>query len=125
MTDDVTVFFPGPPFPAARAQGRVAAQNAFAQLFAQLRQRGTRTVSLQPVGLAVQLYGDTAIATFHLMGQQEVGRRTLVLRRVGARWLVAHMHASVAPMQQRPAAARAPARAPATPARPPTAPPRR
>jgi len=124
MTDDVTVFFPGPPFPAARAQGRAAVQNAFAQLFGQLRQRGTRNVSLQPAGLAVQLYGDTAIATFHLMGQQEVGRRTLVLRRVGARWLVAHMHASIAPMQQRPAAAPAPA-TPPRPAPTPAPPPRR
>lgn len=123
MADDVTVFFPGPPFQAARAQGRAPVQNAFAQLFAQLRQRGTRTVNLQPAGLQVQLYGDTAIATFHLLGQQEVGRRTLVLRRIAGRWLVAHMHASVAPILQRPAAAPAtPARPPATPARPPATP---
>jgi len=121
FADDITSFFPGPPFPAARIQGRANVQNAFAQLFAQLRQRGTRNASLAPRGLAVQLYGDTAIATFHLMGQQEVGRRSLVLRRVGARWLVVHMHASIAPMQQRPAATPAPApvRPSATPAPPP------
>ena len=115
FADDITVFFPGPPFPAARAQGRTAVQGAFAQLFAQLRQRGTRGASLAPRGLEVQLYGDTAIATFHLVGQQEVGRRTLVLRRAGTRWLVVHMHGSIAPIQQRPAAA-APARPPAAPA---------
>jgi len=120
LSGDVTVFFPGPPFQAARGQGRDAVQAAFARLFAQLRQRGTRNASLQPAGLAVQLYGDTAIATFHLLGQQEVGRRTLVLRREGGRWLIAHMHASVAPMQTRPAAA--PARPPAAPT---PAPPRR
>lgn len=119
LADDVTVFFPGPPFPAARAQGRAAVQGAFTQLFNALRQRGTRSASLQPAGLAVQLYGDTAIATFHLLGQQEVGRRTLVLRRIGGRWLIVHMHGSVAPMQQRPAATPAPAR-PAAPATRPT-----
>ncbi len=120
FADDVTCFFPGLPFPAARIQGRANVQNAFGQLFAALRQRGTRAASLSPVGLEVQLYGDTAIASFHLMGQREVGRRTLVLRRLGVRWLIVHLHASVAPMQQRPAATATPA--PATPA---PAPPRR
>jgi uncharacterized protein (TIGR02246 family) len=113
FADDATAFFPGPPFPAARLQSRATIQSAFGQLFEALRQRGTRSASLAPVGLNVQLYGDTAIATFHLMGQQEVGRRTLVLRRVGGRWLIAHMHASIAPMQQRPAATSA---RPSTPA---------
>jgi len=122
FAEDITTFFPGPPFPAARIQGRAAVQGAFAQLFAQLRQRGTRGASLSPRGLDVQLYGDTAIATFHLVGQQEVGRRTLVMRRAGGRWLVAHMHASIAPIQQRPATA-APARPRPTPPTP--APPRR
>ncbi len=118
FAEDVTGFFPGLPFPAARVEGRANLQGAFAQLFAQLRQRGTRSASLQPRATGVQLYGDVAVASFHLVGQQEIGRRTLVLRRVGARWLIVHMHASVAPMQPRPAAtpAPAPARPPATPA---------
>lgn len=124
MAEDVTVFFPGPPFPAARIQGRATVQSAFGQLFGALRQRGTRAASLSPNGLAVQLYGDTAIATFHLLGGQEVGRRTLVLRRLGVRWLVVHMHGSVAPMQQRPAPASS-APAPARPAPAPAPPPRR
>ena len=123
LADDVTSFFPGPPFPAARIQGRASVQSAFAQLFAALRQRGTRSASLSPVGLEVQLYGDLAVASFHLVGQQEVGRRTLVLRRTGGRWLIAHLHASVAPRQQRPAARPAPA--PARPPAPTPAPPRR
>lgn len=121
FTGDVTAFFPGPPFPAARIQGRANVQGAFAQLFAALRQRGTASASLSPRGLEVQLYGDTAIATFHLMGAQEVGRRTLVLRRAEGRWLIVHVHASVAPIQQRPATP-APAR---TAPPPPPAPPRR
>jgi len=112
FAEDATAFFPGPPFPAARLQGRATIQGAFSQLFAALRQRGARSASLAPVGLVVQLYDDVAIATFHLMGQQDVGRRTLVFRRIGGRWLIAHMHASIAPMQQRPAAAPAPATPP-------------
>jgi uncharacterized protein (TIGR02246 family) len=118
FAEDATVFFPGPPFPAARIQSRATIQSAFGQLFAALRQRGTRAANLAPRGLEVQLYGDTAIATFHLVGQQEVGRRTLVLRRVGGRWLIVHMHASVAPIQPRPTPTPAPPPAPA-PAPPP------
>ena len=117
FADDITAFFPGLPFPAARIEGRANVQSAFAQLFAQLRQRGTRGGNLQPRGQSVQLYGDVAVATFHLVGQQEVGRRTLVLRRAGGRWLIVHMHSSVAPMQQRPATTPAPAPAPAPPPR--------
>lgn len=117
FAEDVTSFFPGLPFPAARIQGRANVQSAFAQLFAALRQRGTSGANLAPAGLAVQLYGDTAIATFHFVGQQEVGRRTLVLGRVDGRWLIVHVHASVAPIQQRPAARPAPAPAPAPPRR--------
>lgn len=121
FAEDITTFFPGLPFPAARIEGRANVQGAFAQLFAQLRQRGTRSANIQPRAQDVQLYGDVAIVTFHLVGQQqEVGRRTLVLRRTGGRWLIVHMHSSVAPMQPRPAAT--PARPPATPspARPPS-----
>jgi ketosteroid isomerase-like protein len=114
FAEDITTFFPGLPFPAARIEGRANVQGAFSQLFVQLRQRGARSVNLQPRAPDVQLYGDVAIATFHLVGQQqEVGRRTLVLRRTGGRWLVVHMHGSVAPMQPRPAATPAPARRPA------------
>lgn len=119
FAEDISVFFPGLPFPAARIEGRANVQGAFAQLFAQLRQRGTRNASLQPRAPGLQLYGDVAIATFHLVGQQEIGRRTLVLRRSGGRWLIVHMHGSVAPMQPRPAATPAPARPPATPTPPP------
>lgn len=112
FAEDITAFFPGLPFPAARAEGRLNVQGAFAQLFTQLRQRGARNASLQPRAQDVQLYGDLAVASFHLLGQQEVGRRTLVLRRIGGRWLIVHMHASLAPMQQRPAATPEPAPAP-------------
>ena len=117
FAEDATIFFPGPPFPAARVQGRAVIQGAFGQLFAALRQRGTRQGNIVARGLDVQLLGDAAVATFHIAGTaQEIGRRTLVLRRTGGRWLIAHMHGSAAPIQARPA--------PAAPTRPaPTPPP--
>lgn len=94
FADDATIFFPGAPFPIVRVEGKAQAIGRFGRFFDMLRARGIRQGNVAPNGLAVQLYGDTAIATFHLAGGQEVGRRTLVFRRIGGRWLIVHMHGS-------------------------------
>ena len=119
FADDATVFFPGAPFPLRRVEGKAQAIANFGRFFELLRARGARQGNVTPRGLTVQLYGDTAVATFHLAGGQDVGRRTLVLRRTGGRWLIVHLHASslreAAPAA--PAAAPAPAPTPPTPGR--------
>jgi ketosteroid isomerase-like protein len=94
FADDATAFFPGAPFPLRRVEGRAQVIANFGRFFELLRGRGIRQGNIIPRGLAVQLYGDTAIATFHLAGGQDIGRRTLVLRRIGGRWLIVHLHAS-------------------------------
>lgn len=108
FADDATLFFPGAPFPAARVDGKAQAAAAFGRFFEALRARGLRQGNVAPRGLQIQLMGDVAIATFHLAGGQEIGRRTLVLRRIGGRWLIVHMHGSAlreaAPAPARPSA---------------------
>ena len=94
FADDATLFFPGTPFPAARVDGKAQVAVAFGHFFEALRARGLRQGNVAPRGLQIQLYGDVAIASFHLAGSQEIGRRTLVLRRTGGRWLIVHMHGS-------------------------------
>ena len=94
FADDATIFFPGPPFPAVRVDGKAQAMAGFGRFFDALRTRGLRQANVAPRGLQIQLMGDAAIATFHLAGGQEIGRRTLVLRRTGGRWLIVHMHGS-------------------------------
>ena len=94
FADDATLFFPGAPFPAARVDGKAQVAAAFGRFFEALRARGLRQGNVAPRGLQIQLYGDVAIASFHLAGGQEIGRRTLVLRRIGGRWLIVHMHGS-------------------------------
>ncbi len=94
FADDATLFFPGAPFPAARVDGNVQVAAAFGRFFEALRARGLRQGNVAPRDLQIQLYGDVAIASFHLAGGQEIGRRTLVLRRTGGRWLIVHMHGS-------------------------------
>jgi ketosteroid isomerase-like protein len=98
--DEATVFMPflGTP---ARLRGKSEIRQAFAALFKNVPPQGvSRTIN--PLEIATQSFGDTAIVTFLLggpprpnsQGQAPGGRRTLVLRRVGERWLIVHLHAS-------------------------------
>jgi ketosteroid isomerase-like protein len=109
FAEDATAFFPGAPFPVARLDGKAQIIANFGRFFEMLRARGLRRGNVAPRDLRIQLLGEAAIATFHLAGGQDVGRRTLVLRRIGGRWLIVHMHGS---------ALRAPAPAPPAPAAP-------
>ena len=96
FADDATVFFPGTPFPAERASGRAAVEAAFAPYFAELRATGDGPPyqRIAPRDLAIQVRGDTAVATFHLARETGVGRRTFVLHRTPAGWQIVHLHAS-------------------------------
>ena len=94
FADDVTMFFPSGPFPRARVVGKVAVTAAFHRVFDMARQRGTTRLSIQPLDLEVQDYGQFAVATFHLRGNGNIGRRSILLRRIAGRWLIVHFHAS-------------------------------
>lgn len=94
FAEDATIFFPGAPFPIRRVEGKAQVIGNFERLFALLRGRGIAQGNVAPRDLRIQLYGETAIVTFHLAGGEDVGRRTLVLARIGGRWLIVHMHAS-------------------------------
>lgn len=43
--------------------------------------------------MTVQTSGDFALVTFQIV-RPSTARRTFVLKRVGGRWLITHMHAS-------------------------------
>jgi ketosteroid isomerase-like protein len=76
-----------------RIEGKQATLLWFGRFFDSLRKRGA-SPGIQPQDLLVQDYGDVAIATFHLGSGESVGRRTVVLRRQGGEWTIAHLHAS-------------------------------
>jgi len=93
--DDATVFYPRA-FPE-RADGREQYEKAFKIIFAQIRDGKTKApfMDLQPKNLKIQMFGDLAIATFHLDDRPGfLNRRTLVLRRGPAGWKIVHLHAS-------------------------------
>lgn len=51
-------------------------------------------LDIRPQDLDIRLYGDVALATFHLGDDRSLGRRTFVLARYGEAWKIVHLHAS-------------------------------
>lgn len=97
---DATVFMPFDSVPR-RLEGAAAIRATFDRLFEQMRKPGTSPpyMKLEPLDVQAQLYGDTAIITFHL-GREPVSepsmfsRRTFVVTRKNGVWRIAHLHAS-------------------------------
>ncbi|MDD5564437.1 MAG: nuclear transport factor 2 family protein [Thermoanaerobaculaceae bacterium] len=92
---DATAFFPLAPL-YTRLENKDQITKVFTVFFESVRKgkTGPRYMNLVPQGQKIQLYGDTAVVTFHFEGPDLIARRTLVLRRVGGKWLIVHMHAS-------------------------------
>jgi ketosteroid isomerase-like protein len=93
--DDATVFYPRA-FPE-RASGRAEFEKTFKIVFEQIRagKMALPYMHIEPRALAIQMFGDTAIATFHLSDRAGfVNRRTLVLHKTTAGWKIVHLHAS-------------------------------
>lgn len=100
FADDVTLFFPSAPFEVRRVDGKEAVLKWFGKFFDAARSRGGK-LNIQPLDLRVQDYGNVAVVTFHLAGgADEIGRRTLVLRKHGSDWRIVHLHASSEPFKK-------------------------
>jgi ketosteroid isomerase-like protein len=96
LADNVSVFFPGPPFPPRLVQGKAEVMGDVGRLFDALHAQGVRANNVAPAHLAFQTFRDLSIATFDIPGRQDVSRRTIVLQRIAGRWLIIHLHASSA-----------------------------
>ena len=94
---DATVFLPDPE-PPMRHDGQAAIRDYFQSVFDEIKAGATSGPPyhrLTPDRLHVQvLDDDAAVVTFHMTGADRVARRTLVLRRLGGAWVIAHLHAS-------------------------------
>jgi ketosteroid isomerase-like protein len=89
FTEDATMFFPMNAQPL-RLNGRAEIAAAFAALFGPNYRGGMPP----PQDLQVQHSGNSAIVTFQTVNPNVTSRRTLVLRRDGGRWRIAHLHGS-------------------------------
>jgi ketosteroid isomerase-like protein len=93
--DNATVFYPRA-YPA-RATGRSEFEKAFKQVFEQIRngRKVAPFMDIQPKDLNLQLFGNLAIATFHLDDRPGfLNRRTIVLNKTPTGWKIVHLHAS-------------------------------
>jgi ketosteroid isomerase-like protein len=95
---EVTAFLPAE-HQRTRLEGRDAIGEAFAAVIARVRATGATSLPLDAEDLVVQEWGDTAIATMHLRAGH-LSRRTFVLRRQASGWLIVHLHASNAPLDE-------------------------
>lgn len=93
FAEDVTLFFPSAPFEMRRVTGKAETLAWFGKFFDAVRKRSGK-LNIQPADLHVQDYGDMAIITFHLGNGEDIGRRTLVLRKKAGAWKIVHLHAS-------------------------------
>jgi ketosteroid isomerase-like protein len=91
---EVTIFFPDGPFPNGRVEGRDAVLAAFHSFFKLAKERGRKVLNIVPLEQRVQLYGDLAVVTFRLDGDDTIGRRSIIFRNIGGDWRIAHFHAS-------------------------------
>lgn len=96
FSPDATVFQPfGEPF---RNEGRGEVAAFFRSFFDRVRaaRDGPPYLDIVPEDLRIDPLGEAAVVTFHLSGETEVGRRTLVFGRDegDGSWRVAHLHAS-------------------------------
>ena len=62
--------------------------------FALARKRGRTALNIAPLDQRVQLYGEVAVVSFGLESDESVGRRSIILRKIGNDWRIAHFHAS-------------------------------
>lgn len=93
--DNATVFYPRA-IPA-RATGRPEFERSFKVVFEQIRNGRTAPpyMDIQPKGMKIQMFGNLAIATFHLDDRPGfLNRRTIVLNKTPVGWKIVHLHAS-------------------------------
>ena len=95
FADDATIFYPRDV--PSRATGRKEVEAQFKKVFEQIRGNRTKPpyTDIQPRNLAIQMFGDVAVATFHLDDRPGVlNRRTIVLHKSAGEWKIVHIHAS-------------------------------
>ena len=101
FADNATVIAPFPDQPRMVA-GKTAFEQAWRPVFERGRARlpGPPYLNIDPKDTEMQPLGsDACLVSFHLeglMGSPRLHRRSIVFEKRGKRWLIVHLHASVA-----------------------------
>ena len=90
-----TIFYPEWQ-PARRVVGKVEIEKTWLELFPEFADSAnTSKMNITPKDIFVQLYGETAIVSFHLGdGKAWLSRRTLAMLKRKNDWKIIHLHAS-------------------------------
>ena len=96
FTEDATIFFPDWE-DAPRKVGSKEIEKTWLEIFPEFKDSAnTFKLDIKPRDMLIQLYGQTAVVTFHLgSGEKYLARRTLVMVKRKKEWKIAHLHASV------------------------------
>lgn len=100
FADEATAFFPVR-HRSLRLDGRGVIGEYFGWVLERVRASGATQLRLNAEDVHVQEFGDVAVVTFHVR-DEELCRRTFVMRCSQGRWLIEHMHASNAPLPTSP-----------------------
>jgi uncharacterized protein (TIGR02246 family) len=98
FSDDATIFFPGAE-EAGRRAGRKEIEETWSGLFPEFIDSTKKfDLKIDPRNVNMQLYGNTAIVTFHLTPKDaHLSRRTIVFVKQKEGWKIVHLHASTLP----------------------------
>ena len=96
FTEDATIFFPDWE-EDVRKVGIKEIEKTWLEIFPEFKDSAnTFKLDIKPRDMLIQLYGQTAVVTFHLgNGEKYLARRTLVMVKRKKEWKIAHLHASV------------------------------
>lgn len=104
FTKDATMFHPVWE-QGKRRVGKQEIEATWIEVFPEfIDSSNTATLKISPKDLHIQIYGNTAIVTFHLGdGITRLSRRTLVMVKQKNDWKIAHLHASfvAAPQEEK------------------------
>ena len=100
FADDVTAFFPPSARSPYRANGKAEVLGIFQHVFehAHTQKSAPPYLVIEPKEMRIQMMGTVAIVTFMLNDPDLFGRRTLVVKKLGDKWLIVHLHASGVPL---------------------------
>jgi ketosteroid isomerase-like protein len=94
--EEATAFFPIK-HEREKLQGKQKIKDTFSNVINKISNAGLNQIKLDAEAIEITDFGDSALVTF-LIHDNELNRRTLVLKRKNGRWLIFHLHASNAPL---------------------------
>ena len=98
FSEDATSFFPVNHYPS-RLNSKQEITDRFEHVLGKIKAAGLSRISLPIQDLDIVNYGEIALATFHIL-DNDMSRRSILLKKEWDGWLISHLHASNAPLEE-------------------------